>query len=107
MNRFYVLPPICSRTSLISLFLNSVPLSIRTFSDPLELTIKSVNIGLNHIFCTLSLKWYAEYKSCIHTDYCQSISISFRRWWVKFTNEFHRYKLHWGQRGPQNAVYCI
>ena len=35
----------------------------------------------------------------MHTDYCQSISISFRRWWVKFTNKIHGNKLHWGQGG--------
>ena len=35
----------------------------------------------------------------MHADHCQSISISFGRWWLKLTNQIHRYKLHWGQRG--------
>ena len=35
----------------------------------------------------------------MHTNYCQSISISFRRWWVKFTNKIHRDKFHWGWGG--------
>ena len=35
----------------------------------------------------------------MHADHCQSISISFGRWWMKFTNQVHRYELHWGWRG--------
>ena len=35
----------------------------------------------------------------MHADHCQSISISFGRWWMKFTNQVHRYELHWDCRG--------
>ena len=44
-----------------------------------KLTINFVNVGLNNIFCTFGLKWYTEYKSGMHADHCQSISISFGR----------------------------
>ena len=64
-----------------------------------KLTINFVNVGLNNIFCTFGLKWYVKYKSGMHADHCQSISISFRRWWMKFTNQVHGYELHWGWRG--------
>ena len=103
VSKYCVLLPV-AHILLISLFLNSVPLSIRTFSDSSKLTINLVNVGSNNIFCTFSLKWYAKYKSGMHADHCQSISISFRRWWVKFTNQVHRYELHWGRRGLKNGV---
>ena len=43
----------------------------------------------------------------MHADHCQSISIPFRGWWVKFTNQVHRYKLHWGQRGLKMELVIL